>query len=119
MRFLGLEEELHDLEEKTTAQHKGQDDCEHVSTSSSKTVHVSANDVLIQNLLMGDFWGSRFLGTTASVGLPIFFSCALAKRMFACRCWGVCAFTCALAWGMRQEYSRASRYHCEGADKVD
>ena len=40
--------------------------------------------VLIQNLLMGLFWGARFF-TTGSVdtGWPIFFSCALAKRMFA------------------------------------
>jgi hypothetical protein len=29
--------------------------------------------------------------TTGASGFPIFFSCALAKRMLACRCCGVCA----------------------------
>jgi hypothetical protein len=54
-RLISLKEELHDLEEKATTEHKGQDAFECVSTRYSITFHVSNEDVPIQNLLMGDF----------------------------------------------------------------
>jgi hypothetical protein len=46
--------------------------------------------ILIQTLLIGLFCGARF-STTGASGLPILRSCALAKRMLAWRCCGVCA----------------------------
>jgi hypothetical protein len=41
---------------------------------------------------MGLFCGPLGFTTTGASGFPIFFSCALAKRMFAWRCCGVWAW---------------------------
>ena len=89
---LGLEEQLKDLEDQTSAEDEGKKNYCDVRKLSPILLHLVCH-VLIQPLLIGLFCGPLGLTTCAVSGLPIFFSCALAKRMFAWRCCGVCACT--------------------------
>ena len=60
--FFGLEEELDDFEEQSTAKDEGENDYQRISISSSGLFQPQ-RDVLIHVLLIGLFWGPRGLTT--------------------------------------------------------
>lgn len=73
-------------------------------------------NIPIQTLPIGLFWGPTLRGNTGCSGIPIFFSCAFAKRIFAWRCCGVCACFCkvGLAGGEWTGWERRGREENEG-----
>jgi hypothetical protein len=104
-----LKEQLQQLEQQSTTEHKSQQDCTHLlALPLFHRCFGYRQNILIQILLIGLFCGPLGFTTTGPSGLPIFFSCALAKRMLAWRCCGVWAYAGERAVSAREDVAGGS-----------